>query len=495
MTKTELLELLPPYQGKEQVITDDQGTKDIVQEVLKAHRVFAPDYDKIADEWMTGDLSKVPYRLYRFCKDKMTYKEEDITDQTTRSPAGILALKYVDCKHYSGWIAGVLDAINRTKDYYYDWCYRFASYSMLKPNPGHVFVVIKDKESGEEWWIDPVPEMAGFNARNLKPWYTWDKKPTMALTRLSGVGDRFENPEARPANMMGIVRKGGISPYIGYAKMGATAIGATSAAEQQLLDQLKAFEMGLPTAVANLTNKNQLSSTTDEILEAAATAIPGAAQALAYAKGITQTLSTTFGAGSPLTRIAEAITSGNPLNIISAVFNGRTYNTDNYQGASDYSYYVKGIDVGASTNVPDQDVLPALKWFILKTGVFVSGRVHINALRQGVAAYLALDKVNSYTTDDPVRVKLAVDVVQKYMNTSAGLKGWANTIGVYDNAVTAAVVKARLQDPNAVVNADGTVATTPTTQASMTNLKPLLIIGGIAGGLWILSSMFKKRRR
>src|SRR5713226_9417336 len=159
-----MLRVLPPYQHEEKLIDTNQTTRDIVKEVLQAHKIFEEDYDKIADLWMEGPLNKVPRRLFNYCATELVYKEEDKDDQNTISPAGILELVKVDCKHYSGFIGGVLDAINRTGEYYYDWYYRFASEDLADPAPHHVFIIIKG-EDDKEIWLDPVPVVGGYNTR------------------------------------------------------------------------------------------------------------------------------------------------------------------------------------------------------------------------------------------------------------------------------------------------------------------------------------------
>lgn len=207
ITPGTLLSKLPVLHGNRDVIAPNQTNKDIVKEVLNAHEFFEPDYDTIADDWLRdGSCDTLPYRLYAFCKKFCKYREEGMADQTTRSPAGILAMNGVDCKHYSGFIAGILDAANRTGKCYYDWSYRFASYEILSFSPAHVFVVIK---GDREIWIDPVPDIRGFNGRNLKPVYQWDKSfGNMALTRISGINFR---PFAKGFSHVNVVSRSSIA--------------------------------------------------------------------------------------------------------------------------------------------------------------------------------------------------------------------------------------------------------------------------------------------
>lgn len=212
---------------------------------------------------------------------------------------------------------------------------------------------------------------------------------------------------------------------------------ADSPQETQLLQSLKDYELGL---IANIqqaqANKGLLDPVSQSVLANVASSIPGAAQAQQLANTVYAGVVKATGVGSLPSRLVAAAFSGNiisaPINEIKAVFNGRTYNSDQYTGAAKYYYYVAGHNVGSTNNLSDSDVIPALKWFIDKTGVFISGQAHIDALRHSASAYIALVNVNSYTTTDVNRVMAAVAVVQQYMPDNSILGYWAGTVGVYD---------------------------------------------------------------
>jgi len=467
--RSRMLRVLPPFEDREKMIDPNQTTRDIVKEVLKAHQVFESHYDKIADIWTAGELNKVPKKLFQFCADHLKYKEEDADDQTTRSPAGILELIKVDCKHYSGFMAGVLDAINRTGEYYYDWYYRFASEEILDASPHHVFVVVKGEDETEVW-LDPVPNVGGYDTRPIYFW-KYDKRPKgMALRRLSGTGQKgfvshttvsrsdINAPMVqRPVNKIGYIH-----PLVGYQP--GAKIGANQDAEKALQDALKAYEEGLITSVSNLKTNSSVDGNIDAIVKsAAASAVPGASAALAITSTLTTAVSNIFGAGSVLSRVAAAASSGNvlttPINIVKAIVGGRSYYLDKYYLFNDYSYHVLGYSSGGSDGVSDSDVPVACQWFITKLGIFISSRTFLGALRDGVDNYMALIKVNPYTTQDRVRVQLAYNVLQQYMPNVLTPKNWANTVGVYDNAVTAAIVNARRNNPAAQADTTGTNTT------------------------------------
>ena len=102
--------------------------------------------------------------------------------QSLRTPAAILINGSGDCKQYSQFIGGCLDAINRNSKKI-DWCYRFASYNYNK-DIQHVFIVLKI--NNKEIWIDPV-----LNELNEKKEYNFKIDKNMSLYQVSG----FENEE------------------------------------------------------------------------------------------------------------------------------------------------------------------------------------------------------------------------------------------------------------------------------------------------------------
>ena len=186
ITPDQILGQLPPFKGQEVVVSKNQTTKNIINEVLNAHTIFALDYAIVAKFFTNRSPDRPDKQLYDFCKEYLHYNVETDRWQTTRSPAGILALGQtkmgVDCKHYAGFIGGTLDAMNR-EGADIDWEYRFASYDRDKI-PGHVFIVIFD--GTKEIWVDPV--LDEYNGRYPYPNYYIDKKSSsMPLSRLSGM--------------------------------------------------------------------------------------------------------------------------------------------------------------------------------------------------------------------------------------------------------------------------------------------------------------------
>jgi hypothetical protein len=211
----QLLEKLPRYNGSIGILKYDQTTDDIITNMLNVHNEYKKDYDKIFPYFIGTDLYQTCFNIYDFLKRNVIYKIEPSEKQTLKSPSAIIAQGYGDCKQYSQFIGGILDAISRNKNNI-NWCYRFASYNDEKQLQ-HVFVVAKDK-TGKEIWIDPV-----LNTFDKKKKYTYkeDKKP-MALYKISGFTNvskaraaqkSFKNmtPEERSAYVNAKIQSGEIS--------------------------------------------------------------------------------------------------------------------------------------------------------------------------------------------------------------------------------------------------------------------------------------------
>ena len=159
------------------LVVENQTVPDIIALIKYKHKKCAADYDKIADYFWTGDIYTTCEDLFDFCKKYIHYRVENEDIQTVSSPSTILSKGFGDCKHYSLFIGGCLDALKR-QGRKIDWCYRFASYSILDETPGHVFVVVKDGEN--EIWVDPVLDQFDYHRPFM---YAMDKKVS-----LSGVG-------------------------------------------------------------------------------------------------------------------------------------------------------------------------------------------------------------------------------------------------------------------------------------------------------------------
>lgn len=180
VNKSILVNKLSPYLGQKKIIVYNQNTSDIIKELIKSHTINEKEYDKIYKSFLDPNVLNIAKNLFNFCKKNIKYKIESGSGQSLRTPAAILINGSGDCKQYSQFIGGVLDAINRNGKKI-NWCYRFAAYNYNK-DIQHVFIVIKINNI--EYWIDPVLDY--FNEKKLYN-YKIDKK--MSLYQISG----FEN--------------------------------------------------------------------------------------------------------------------------------------------------------------------------------------------------------------------------------------------------------------------------------------------------------------
>jgi hypothetical protein len=154
--------------------------------MLSAHKMYAGEYDKISQDFYTGDGVQTAKKLFDFLKKNVKYKIESDQAQRIMSPGAILSLGKNDCKNYALFIMGVLDSLKRKGLINNKIYYRFASYRLLDEIPHHVFAVIQDQQ-GNEFFIDPV--LSKFNERKTY-YHKIDKSPSMPLYSVSGIGNQ-----------------------------------------------------------------------------------------------------------------------------------------------------------------------------------------------------------------------------------------------------------------------------------------------------------------
>lgn len=184
MQKNLLLGRLKPFGGNSKMLVRDQQVPDIISAMLSAHKMYAGEYDKISQDFYTGDGVQTAKKLFDFLKKNVKYKIESDQAQRIMSPGAILSLGKNDCKNYALFIMGVLDSLKRKGLINNRIYYRFASYRLLDEIPHHVFAVIQDQD-GNEYFIDPV--LSKFNERKTY-YHKIDKVPSMPLYSVSGIG-------------------------------------------------------------------------------------------------------------------------------------------------------------------------------------------------------------------------------------------------------------------------------------------------------------------
>jgi hypothetical protein len=214
MNRDRLLGRLSPYGKKRILIKQDQGVPDIISAMLSAHKIYAPEYDKISQDFYAGDGIQTAKNLFNFLKKNVRYKIESENNQRIMSPSAIVSLAKNDCKNYALFIMGVLDSLKRKGLINNDIFYRFASYKLLDEVPHHVFAVIRDQD-GTEYYIDPV--LSTFNERKTF-FHKIDKRPNnMPLYSVSGVGRSVgaAKKTAQPKEKKKIVVKIALAPARG----------------------------------------------------------------------------------------------------------------------------------------------------------------------------------------------------------------------------------------------------------------------------------------
>jgi LPXTG-motif cell wall-anchored protein len=190
VSKNILIGRLDPFTGKKDVITYNQDTKDIISGILHIHDKYRSEYDKIYKFFDGGSVDQTAYNVWEYLKDNFKYRIEPEDMQILRSPSAIIGSDSfgIDCKCYSLFSAGIMDAYRRNTGQDFNLAYRFASYDPFDTTPQHVFAVVKD--GGNEYWIDPVLDEYD---QKKQPYYFKDKNiQNMALVAMSGIGDPMD---------------------------------------------------------------------------------------------------------------------------------------------------------------------------------------------------------------------------------------------------------------------------------------------------------------
>lgn len=186
MNAGSILAQLPPYRAKVITLARHQDTDDIVQNMLRYHKMYRSDYDQISGQFLAATPRKTLKNIFDFLKENVKYRIEPETRQTLKSPAAIVATGRTtgsDCKNYALFICGVAESLTRTGKQKIPCAYRFASYKWYDEQPQHVFAVAFP-DTDREIWIDPVlPEFDQRKTYN----HATDKK--MSLVGISGTGN------------------------------------------------------------------------------------------------------------------------------------------------------------------------------------------------------------------------------------------------------------------------------------------------------------------
>jgi hypothetical protein len=192
MDKNILLGKLTPFSNQKRLLVSEQQVKDIVSAMLEAHKTYASEYDKISDNFYSGNAVQSAKKIFKFLKENIKYTVDSEANQRIMSPSAIISVGKNDCKNYALMIVGLLHSMVRKGYFSNKVFYRFASYRLLDEIPHHTFAVVVD-DQGNEVFVDPV--LSTFNERKTY-FHKIDKTPKMSLYSVSGIFTKKPKPAA-----------------------------------------------------------------------------------------------------------------------------------------------------------------------------------------------------------------------------------------------------------------------------------------------------------
>jgi hypothetical protein len=189
VSKEILLKKLKPFENNKNYLHKEQTIEDIINGIQLTHKKYLSEYDKIYKYFVGANENETAKNVFDFLKQNVPYKPESGNNQCLYSPTAILTLnKKFDCKTYSLFTNGILDAYRRNENKNFKLSYRFAGYN--NDNIEHVFSVLKIDEK-KNIWIDNV--LPNFDNRK-KPIFYFDKIiPNMALVEINGIKPKYLN--------------------------------------------------------------------------------------------------------------------------------------------------------------------------------------------------------------------------------------------------------------------------------------------------------------
>lgn len=186
-----LLSKLPVYTGTEKLIVSNQGIGDIKRAIQDRFEMDKLDYASIAPYFVGDTVLETCRNVYDFLRENVRNVMESGELQRVKSPAAIIATGQTtggDCKNYSLFAAGILDAINRSGIQKIPLAFRYAKYKSWNGIiSDHVFVVAYPG-TNKEIWIDGIDDVEYFNQQKQPDYFTDKKINSMALVSVSGMG-------------------------------------------------------------------------------------------------------------------------------------------------------------------------------------------------------------------------------------------------------------------------------------------------------------------
>lgn len=367
-----MIDVLPAFQRKRDVIVyGEQSVHDIIVEVINAHNRYASHYDNLIS-FFTGN---VPRQLFNFCQAYLPYREESDHYQQTKSPSAILQSGKMknDCKHYAGFVAGVLDAMNRAGLTNYDWRYMFVNYKKGSDKADHVFVIVDD-----DIWIDPTPikdRKTGryvsrtFNDRLMIPAnYRDDLKPETMLSSLHGLHYYVANEDISQPTMCNMNGSYNNNNNVGFA--------------------WAAVLPAIQTATGTAGTINSAVSTANSLADK----LPDG--------GLKDWVKTFM---------------SDPVGAVTTIFTGRTYTSGDYRLGEVYMRNILGMmEIQRRGQVPDGYVPQAWSFFTLALGVPIGSLDHIDQLVIGASNYKSWNN-NSFSWVPDDQAQRANRILNQYI--------------------------------------------------------------------------------
>ena len=150
-TRADILTRIGRPNGTTSVVVNMHNTSDIIKQMQKAHYDNSAFAKKIAYKFKGSTVKQTCRNIFNWLKDNIEYRVEPAHLQTTKSLQRLVSDGYGDCKHYSGFFAAILSALNIKHNY------RFTSYNN-STTPTHVYVVAYD-ERNQPIYCDAVLEV------------------------------------------------------------------------------------------------------------------------------------------------------------------------------------------------------------------------------------------------------------------------------------------------------------------------------------------------
>jgi len=150
-TRADILTRIGRPNGTTSVVVNMHNTSDIIKQMQKAHYDNSAFAKKIAYKFKGSTVKQTCRNIFNWLKDNIEYRIEPAHLQTTKSLQRLVSDGYGDCKHYSGFFAAILSALNIKHHY------RFTSYNN-STTPTHVYVVAYD-DNNQPIYCDAVLEV------------------------------------------------------------------------------------------------------------------------------------------------------------------------------------------------------------------------------------------------------------------------------------------------------------------------------------------------